>query len=182
MKRHVCILLACLCLTACRSNKKPIYEEKIITLPLYEFKDNVVHDELLCIVSDFYHYEGDEALFIEYYDRIDTIHTYPDSIPFGYNLFIQTIHDEFRIGTYDSIVPKVSGCCMIGDEFCYISNNGLTIDRLFTKTTDTRSDTIYVTNRLCYCVENDACLFLTSNDSIICPNTNRFCEFKQIIP
>ena len=139
MKHFLYIFLACLVLTACRTNKRHVYEEKIITLPLYEYKDNVVHDELLCIVRDFYDYDEDVALFIEYYDRIDTIYTYPDSIPFRYNLYIQTLHDDFRIGTYDSIVSKVSGCCMIGNRFCYISNNGSTIDGLFTKTTDTKS-------------------------------------------
>ena len=173
MKRIVLTILTIvlLLMPSCRWHKHLVLKETEVKLPLYEFKNKDIHNKLLSLIEE-YLVDNDgsrfEALFIEYYSELDTIGTYgEDSIPYGYNLLIETVNGSFHGDVYEEIMPRVTGCCMIGDYYCYIGNNDLTTDRLFTKTEEVRKDTLYKYNHMCWCCEEELEILLDEHDSIL---------------
>ena len=122
-----------------------------ISLPLYTFKDMGIHDKLTQIIDG---WEDDyDALEITYWPTVDTISTYgEDSLPYGYNLLVNTVHYYYHGDSYEDVAGHVAGCCMIGKKFCYIRSS-TTRDRLFVKTSERKHHTVYSCNTVCPCLE-----------------------------
>ena len=135
-----------------------------ISLPLYTFKNQEIHDKLLPIINDFE--DNYDALEITFWPTIDTISTYgKDSLPYGYNLLVHSIHYHYHGNFYDDIANQVVGCCMIGKKFCYITDRR-TRDRLFVKTSERKHHTVFSSNTVCPCLEDEAYCLLGEDDAI----------------
>ena len=137
-----------------------------INLPLYSFKNQEVHDKLQLIVNGWK--DDYDALEIIYWSTVDTITARysEDSILYGYNLMVNSVHYGYHGNAYEDIAGSVAGCCMIGKKFCYIKNN-LTRDRLFTKTIERKQHTVYSSNIVCPCAEYEDYFLLGEDDNIV---------------
>lgn len=136
-----------------------------ITLPLYTFKSQEVHDKLQQIVGGWK--DDYSALEITFWPTVDTITARyaEDTIHYGYNLMVNSVHYGYHGNAYEDIASTVAGCCMIGKKFCYIQNR-LTRDRLFTKTTERKHHTVYSTNTVCPCTEYEDYFLLGDDDNM----------------
>lgn len=136
-----------------------------ITLPLYTFKSQEVHDKLQQIVGGWK--DDYSALEITFWPTVDTITARyaEDTIHYGYNLMVNSVHYDYHGNAYEDIASTVAGCCMIGKKFCYILNR-LTRDRLFTKTTERKHHTVYSTYTVCPCTEYEDYFLLGDDDNI----------------
>ena len=136
-----------------------------ITLPLYTFKSQEVHDKLQQIVGGWKDDYG--ALEITFWPTVDTITARyaEDTIHYGYNLMVNSVHYGYHGNAYEDIASTVAGCCMIGKKFCYIQNR-LTRDRLFTKTTERKHHTVYSTYTVCPCTEYEDYFLLGDDDNM----------------
>ena len=136
-----------------------------ISLPLYTFKSQEVHDKIQQIVNGWK--DDYSALEITYWSTVDTITARynEDTILYGYNLMVNSVHYSYHGNAYDDIASSVAGCCMIGKKFCYIKTR-LTRDRLFTKTTERKHHTVYSTNTVCPCTEYEDYFLLGGDNNI----------------
>ncbi|MCR5039228.1 MAG: hypothetical protein K6A94_07840 [Bacteroidales bacterium] len=136
-----------------------------ITLPLYTFKSQEVHDKLQQIVGGWK--DDYSALEITFWPTVDTITARyaEDTIHYGYNLMVNSVHYGYHGNAYEDITSTVAGCCMIGKKFCYIQNR-LTRDRLFTKTTERKHHTVYSTYTVCPCTEYEDYFLLGDDDNM----------------
>lgn len=136
-----------------------------ITLPLYTFKSQEVHDKLQQIVGGWK--DDYSALEITFWPTVDTITARyaEDTIHYGYNLMVNSVHYGYHGNAYEDIASTVAGCCMIGKKFCYIQNR-LTRDRLFTKTTERKHHTVYSTYTVCPCTEYEDYFLLGDDDNM----------------
>ena len=135
-----------------------------ISLPLYTFKNQEIHDKLLPIINDFE--DNYDALEITFWPTIDTISTYgKDSLPYGYNLLVHSTHYHYYGDFYEDIANYVVGCCMIGKKFCYITDRR-TRDRLFVKTSERKHHTVFSSNTVCPCLEDEAYCLLGEDDAL----------------
>ena len=95
-----------------------VYETIDFSLPLYKFADTKIHDTLLSIVNNQFGNDFD-AVSIVYFPTVDTIGTYgKDSVPYLYNLQIETVHYNYHGDLWKSELESMIGCSKIGDYLC----------------------------------------------------------------
>lgn len=182
MKKILTIIvvgISILFITACNSNNennvaidvddniKAKADTITLCLPIYKFANTKVHDTLLSIVNNYFLNDLD-AVSIVYFPIADTNGTYSeDSIPYLYNLYIETIHYFYTSNTWKDDYQYMVGCSMIDNKLCYIKDE-LTLERLFVKTSETICDTfVFQTlDEACACAELDAYCYLFDNDSL----------------
>lgn len=135
-----------------------------ISLPLYTFKNPSIGERLQQTVGKWK--DDYDALEITYWPTADTISTYGvDSLPYCYNLLVNSVHYEYNGNAYEDVADQVAGCCMIGNKLCYITNR-TTRERLFVRTTERKRHTVYSSNTVCPCSEYEAYMLLGEDESL----------------
>ena len=183
----IAVTISIITTTACNSNREKniaveiddsiIAKTDTITfcLPLYKFANTRIHDTLLSIVNNYFLNDLD-AVSIVYFPIADTSGTYSDdSIPYLYNLYIETIHYFYTSNTWKDDYRYMVGCSMIGNKLCYIKEE-LTLERLFVKTSETIRDTLVFRplDEVCACEELDSECYLLDNDSLFIVTKGNF--------